>query len=72
MDVVFDYSKLRGRIVEKFGSIAAFARALDISEVTLSRKLNNRVAISRQDMIDWSTPLDISVDEYSVFYFVQK
>ena len=59
MDVVFDYSKLRGRIVEKFGSIASFARTLGISEVTLSRKLNNRVAISRQDMIDLYTPLDI-------------
>ena len=72
MDVIFDYSKLRGRIVEKFGTMSAFADYIGISEVALSRKLNNKVAISRDDMISWSKALDVSVDEYGAFYFVQK
>ncbi len=68
----FDYSKLRGRIVEKYGTMSAFAEIVDISEVALSRKLNNKVAISREDMIKWSKALDVSLDEYGAFYFVQK
>lgn len=72
MDVIFDYSKLRGRIVEKFGTMSAFASAVNITEVALSRKLNNKIAISRNDMITWSKALDVSIDEYGAFYFVQK
>lgn len=72
MDVIFDYSKLRGRIVEKFGTMAAFAEAVDISEVALSRKLNNKTAISRADISKWSDVLDVSLDEIGAFYFAQK
>lgn len=39
--LVYDYSKLCGRIVEKFGKQAAFAAALGLSERSLSLKLNN-------------------------------
>lgn len=72
MRMSFDYSKLRGRIVEKFGTMSAFAEYIGISEVALSRKLNNKIAMSREDMIAWSTALDVSLDEYGAFYFVQK
>ena len=72
MQNVFDYSKLRGRIVEKFGSIEAFASETSISNMSVSKKLNNKVAISRDDMIEWSGLLDIPLEEYGVFYFVKK
>lgn len=39
--LVYDFSKLSGRIVEKYGKQAAFAVALGISERSLSLKLNN-------------------------------
>jgi len=70
--VEFDYSKLRGRIVEKFGTLGAFAQAAGITEVALSRKMNNKMSITRDDMIRWSELLDISLDDYGVFYFVRK
>ena len=72
MQNVFDYSKLRGRIVEKFGSIEAFASETSISNMSVSKKLNNKVAISRDDMIEWSGLLDIPLEEYGAFYFVKK
>lgn len=72
MQNVFDYSKLRGRIVEKYGSIEAFASETSISNMSVSKKLNNKVAISRDDMIEWSGLLDIPLEEYGAFYFVQK
>lgn len=36
----YDYSKLRGKIVEVFGKNEPFATAMDMSERTLSLKLN--------------------------------
>ena len=68
----FDYSKLRGRIVEKFGNMNAFANEVGISQIALSRKLNNKTSITREDMINWSKVLDISIDEYGAFYFAEK
>lgn len=72
MNTIFDYSKLRGRIVEKYGSIEAFSNDLNISKVSISKKLNNKIGISRDEIIEWSTKLEISPDEYGVFYFAKK
>ena len=40
--MVYNYDKLKGRIVEKFGSQVAFAKALGISEKTISNKLSGK------------------------------
>lgn len=68
----FDYSKLRGRIIEKFGSIGAFADAYGVSKVTMSRKLNGLVRISPEDIVMMSKPdfLDIQPSEYHEYFFV--
>lgn len=72
--MAFDYSKLRGRIIEKFGSIKAFAEAYGLSSVTMSNKLNGKVAISMEDIIKMSSPefLDIQPCEYHLYFFVVK
>lgn len=41
--MTFDYSRLSGRIVEKFGTQYKFAQAMGLSEHSLSMKLNNKV-----------------------------
>lgn len=69
---MFDYSKLRGRIVEKFGTIENFSQAVGLSMTIVSRKLNNKAGISREDIIKWSELLGIPVSEYGAFYFAQK
>ena len=46
----FNYSKLRGKIKEKFATQSAFAKELGISSVSLSAKLNNRVEFSQMEM----------------------
>lgn len=70
----FDYSKLRGRIVEKFGSIKAFAKAYGLSAVTMSNKLNGKVVISPDDIVKMSAPefLDIQPCEYHLYFFKVK
>jgi len=72
--VEYDFSKLRGRIIEKFGSIRAFAKAYGLSYVTMSNKLNGKVGISSDDIVKMSKPelLDIPPAEYHLYFFVIK
>jgi hypothetical protein len=69
---MFDYSKLRGRIVEKYGSISKFSEKLTISRTSVDLKLNNKVDISRAEILEWSKLLDINADEYSSYFFTEK
>ena len=69
---MFDYSKLRGRIIEKCGSIEKFADAVGVSMTTMSLKLNNKAGISREDIITWAKILDIDISEYGVYFFTLK
>ena len=48
--MAFDYSKLRGKIKEVFGTQDKFAKALGISRATLSLKLNNISEFTQQEM----------------------
>ena len=70
----FDYSKLRGRIIEKFGTIKAFAEAYGLTAVTMSNKLNGNVSISTDDIVRMSAPefLDIPPSEYHTYFFKLK
>lgn len=70
----FDYSKLRGRIIERFGSIKSFAKAYGLSHVTMSNKLNGKIAISMDDIVKMSRPelLDIEPIEYHLYFFKIK
>lgn len=67
--MVFDYSKLRGRIVEKYGSQAAFADAIDMSISTLNLKLNNKSEWSTTEIVEACKLLDVElIDTYSYFF----
>ena len=68
----FDLSKLRGRIVEKYGNNTAFADALNISPQQLSPKLTGKVAITKEDIVEWCPLLDIGIEEIGVYFFVLK
>lgn len=72
MSFEYDYSKLRGRIVEKYGTASAFADALHTHKSQLSAKLNNKVEITKKDIDEWSDLLDISTIDYGTFYFTKK
>lgn len=71
---MFDFSKLRGRIVEKFGTCAAFAAAVGLPESSVSYRLNNRVPIDSEEIVLWSRPemLDIPAEELHVYFFTPK
>lgn len=62
--------KLRGRIVEKYGTITNFASELNTSKVMISRKLNEQSGFSKDDIIKWSEMLDISAEDVGEYFFM--
>lgn len=67
--MAFKYNKLRGRIIEKFGSIRAFADAYGISLNSMSRKLTGKMAISTKDIVKMAKLLGIEPHEYHEYFF---
>lgn len=68
----FNYSKLRGRIVEKFTSQRKFAEALGISERSLSLKLTNKVNWKQAEILLSCELLGITSDAMSVYFFTEE
>ncbi len=68
----FDYSKLRGKIIEKYGSQSAFAKAFGISENVFSKKMNNKTRFNTDDMIQIVKMLDIPENEINAYFFTTK
>ena len=71
---MFDLSKLCGRIIEKYGTRAAFAAAVGLQESALSNRLNNKVPIDAEEIILWSSSemLDIPPEEIHVYFLTLK
>ena len=67
--VKYDRRKLKGRVIEKFGSQGAFATALGVSDNTVSKKFTGRLPITTKDIEVWSELLEISTREYPEYYF---
>lgn len=65
----YSYAKLRGKIVEKFGSQAKFAEALGISTVAMSNKMNCKAGFSQSDMIQWGEKLEIATKDFGEYFF---
>lgn len=66
---MYKYKKLRGRIVEKYGTQEKFAKAVGISETALSKKMQCKTGISQSDICLWSKLLDIQPEEYGEYFF---
>ena len=65
----YEYKKLRGRIIEKYGTQNAFAEEIGISKNALSQKMTGKIGISQSDIIKWSDLLGIKKTEYADYFF---
>lgn len=65
----YNYSKLRGRIVEYYGRQSNFAKSLDISVVSLNKKLNNRVKFTQDEIYLIMEKLNINHTELYDYFF---
>ncbi len=70
--MAFDYSKLRGRIVEKFGSQMSFAKAMDISERTLSLKMSGKRTWKQPEICLAIKLLGLSNNDIQEYFFNLK
>lgn len=65
------FNKLRGRIVEKYGTMCKFAEKIRTTRQTVSQKLTGKIEFSRDDIQRWAGALDIDTNEIGVFFFEQ-
>jgi transcriptional regulator with XRE-family HTH domain len=65
----FDYSKLRGRIIEIYGSQHEFAKALGISKQAVSKKMNGKIPFHQTEMVVISNLLNFPVSEMDKYFF---
>ena len=69
---MFDYSKLKGKIKEVFGTQSAFAKAMGLSSVSLSSKLNNITHFTQVEINRACELLSIPVEFIPVYFFTEK
>jgi hypothetical protein len=72
MSKTFDYSKLRGRIREKFKTESAFGTAIGLSHNSLSKKLNGKIMFVQNEIDKAIVLLEIPDAEISTYFFTEK
>lgn len=68
----FDYSKLRGRIIEKYKTIGNFCDKFGITQTAMGDKLHNRARFKQTDIIKIMKLLDIKQEEIPEFFYTLK
>ena len=68
----FQYNKLRGRIIEIFGSQSKFASVVGQSEQIITAKLSGKSSFTQDNIIAWSNALNIDQNEIGSYFFTQK
>ena len=66
---MYDTSKLRGRIVEKYGTQGAFADAVHCSLSFLSQYLNGKKKLKQTTMETWIDALEIPAEDIHLYFF---
>jgi plasmid maintenance system antidote protein VapI len=70
--MTFNYSKLRGRIREVFGTQDRFAEAMGRSNTSISQKLNNKSEWTQKEINRAVEVLGIDDVDISAYFFAQK
>jgi hypothetical protein len=68
----YDYSKLNGKIREVYGTQAAFAKAMEMGQTSLSFKLNNKAEWSQDEMEKAMDLLSIPRQSVRTYFFTHK
>ncbi|HET1253568.1 TPA: DUF739 family protein [Streptococcus pneumoniae] len=67
-----DFSKLSGKIVEKYGTQYNFSIALGLSERSLSLKLNNKVGWRDEEIERAIELLDLDLNDIPAYFFANS
>ena len=69
--VSFNYSKLEGKIKEMYGTQMRFSEAMNMSERTLSLKLNNKLPWKQTEILRACDLLKIGVKGVHLYFFAE-
>lgn len=69
---MFDYSKLIGRIVEKYKTQSAFAKAMKLSTNTWSNKINGRIDFKSSELYRAIKLLGLALEDIPEYFFTYK
>jgi len=70
--MAYDYSKLLGRITEKYGTQSKFSGDMGISERSLSLKLNGKRAFKQNEISKACSLLSIDGADIPSYFFTLK
>ena len=65
----YNYKKLLGRIVEKIGTQSCFADKMELSERTISLKLNGKVSWKQSEIAKACEVLEIKDEDIPAYFF---
>lgn len=68
----FNFSKLRGKIKEKYDTIKAFSLDMELDSTTLSKKLNSITDFTSSEILKACNLLQISTEEIDEYFFILK
>lgn len=68
----FNYSKLKGRITEMFGTQKAFCEQMEMNEPVLSHKLRNSRKWTQEDILKATEVLAIPQEEIAAYFFTPE
>lgn len=69
---MYDTSKLKGKIIEVFGTQGAFAKAINRSSAFVSGVLNGKSYLEQRDIELWANLLGIAGEEFNIYFFAKK
>ena len=70
--MAWDYSKLKGKIKEVYGTQDNFAKAIGISRVSLSLRLNNNLEFSQNEIARALLALNADQSQLIDFFYTPK
>ena len=70
--MAYDYSKLEGRIVEKFSTRENFAKSLGVTSQSIYGKLSNKTIWKQPEISKAMELLSISGEDIESYFFKKK
>ena len=70
--MAYCYDKLKGKIVEVFGTRKRFSDAMGISEVTITHKLQGKIQWKQSEILKACELLNIPLGDIPAYFFALK
>lgn len=69
---MYETAKLKGRIIEVFGSQGAFAKAINRTAAYVSLYLTGKTTLDQSTIDEWAAALQIEPNDIPSYFFIKK